>query len=91
MTDIMDYLSVGQEHAISLSALSAMLKITERALEKQILDARISGKLILSSNSGYFLPSDDDELKAYVIKRKSCIKTSAEALKPFIKALNGRG
>lgn len=87
----MDYLSVGQEHAVSLSALSAMLKISERALRKEILEARISGKLILSSDSGYFLPSGEDELKAYVIKRKACIKTSSAALKPFIKAINGRG
>ena len=90
MIKIIDFLAAGQDQAISLSDLSAVLNLPERSVKQEILNARLSGELILSSDRGYFLPSSEDEIKEYVIKRKAFIKTAGAALKPFLKALNGR-
>ena len=89
MIKISDFLAAGQDQAISLPDLSAVLNLPERAV-KQILNERLSGELILSSDKGYFLPSSEDEIREYVFRRKAVIKTAGAALKPFLKALNGR-
>lgn len=90
MSKIRDFLSVGQDQAVSLQDLAAAVNIPERAVQKEILNARLSGELILSSDRGYFLPADPDEIRQYVIKRKAYIKTAGAALRPFLKALSGR-
>lgn len=90
MSKISDFLSIGQDQAISLSDLSAAINISERAVKMEILNARLKGELILSSDRGYFLPADEDEIREYVIKRKAFIKTAGKALRPFVKALSGR-
>ena len=90
MKKIIDFLSIGEEKAISSAALAAAVNIPERSLQKEILTARLNGDLILSSEKGYFLPSGDEDLTEYVVKRKSYIKTASKALRPFINALKGR-
>ena len=90
MIKISDFLSVGQDQAVSLPDLSVAVNLSERAVKKEILNARLSGELILSSDRGYFLPANQDEISEYVIKRKAGIKTAGAALRPFIRALNGR-
>ena len=90
MIKISDFLSVGQDQAVSLSDLAVAVNIPERAVKREILNARLSGELILSSDRGYFLPADPDEIREYVIKRKAFIKTAGAALRPFLKALSGR-
>ena len=90
MSKIRDLLSVGQDQAVSLQDLAAAVNIPERAVKREILNARLSGELILSSDRGYFFPADQDEIREYVIKRKAFIKTAGAALRPFLKALSGR-
>ena len=90
MIKISDFLSVGQDQAVSVQDLSAAVNLPERAVHREILNARLSGELILSSERGYFLPADQDEIREYVIKRKAYIKTAGAALRPFLKALSGR-
>lgn len=89
MSKITEYLSAGQDNAISLSDLAAAVNIPERSLQQEILRARLNGDLIISSERGYFLPADEDELRDYVIKRRAYIRTASKALRPFINALNG--
>ena len=90
MSKISDFLSVGQEQAVSVQDLAAAVNLPERTVHREILNARLSGELILSSERGYFLPADQDEIREYVIKRKAYIKTAGAALRPFLKALSGR-
>ena len=90
MSKIIDFLSAGQDQAIPSADLAALVNIPERSLQQEILNARLSGDLILSSERGYFLPADEEELRSYVIKRKAYIKTASKALRPFINALKGR-
>ncbi len=60
---ISDFHSVGRDHALPLMDLSARTQLSERAVQKEILDARLKGELIISSDEGYYLPSDLDELR----------------------------
>jgi biotin operon repressor len=84
---ISDFLNNGESEAVSLETLSISTGLPERAVKKAVLQARLNGELILSSDNGYFLPSDSDEIKAYVCKRKGYLKTAHAALRPFIKAI----
>lgn len=90
MNRIIDFLSKGEDQAVSLSDLSALVNLPERAVKREILNARLRGELILSSERGYFLPSGEDELRSYIYQRKAFIKTASAALRPFVNALNGR-
>lgn len=84
---ISDFLSSGEGQAISLDELSLATGLPERAVKSEVLRSRIAGELILSSERGYFLPADSDEIRRYVCSRKGYIKTAAAALQPFIRAL----
>lgn len=84
---IADFLLVGEESAISLERLAMATGIPERSVRAEVLQARIAGELILSSDKGYFLPECDDDIRRFVRTRKAAIKTSAAALRPFVKAM----
>ena len=85
---ISDFLSNGEGQAVSLDELSLSTGLPERAVKAEVLRSRMNGELILSSERGYFLPADPDEIRRYVCSRKGYLKTAAAALRPFIKALN---
>lgn len=85
---IADFLLNGKENAISMADLAGVMKIPERSLRLEILQARINGDLICSCDRGYFLPESVDDIREYVISRKAYLKTAGKALKPFIKAIS---
>lgn len=87
MVTISEFLSTGEREAISLEQLSLATGLPERAVKKAVLNERLNGELILSSENGYFLPADENELRRYVNSRKGYLKTAHAALQPFIKAL----
>ena len=87
MISIADFLSNGEKEAVSLENLSLSTGLPERAVKKEVLQARLRGELILSTENGYFLPSDAEEIKSYVFKRKAYLKTAHAALRPFVKAI----
>lgn len=90
MICITDFILTGRENAISLADLSHVTELPERAVRKEILQARLEGNLIISSDEGYFMPSDEDDIREYAIRRKAYIVTANKALNPFLKALKGR-
>ena len=84
---ISDFLSIGRENALPLMDLSVKANLSERAVQREILESRLRGELIISGDEGYYLPSELDDLREYVIRRKASIKTASAALRPFLKAL----
>lgn len=84
---ISDFLTNGERDAVSLESLAAFTGLPERAVKAEVLRSRLNGELILSSENGYFLPSDPDEIRVYVRKRQAYLKTAHKALKPFVNAL----
>ena len=87
---IKDFLLTGKKNAVSMSELANICQVPERALQREILQARLNGELIISDESGYYLPEDISDIKNYVVSRKAYIKTASKALAPFIKAIRGR-
>ncbi len=78
----------GKSNSISQADLARITGIPERSVRREINEARINrGKLIIGDESGYYFPSDEYDITAYVNKRKAAIRTSKKALMPFIQAL----
>ena len=86
---IADFISEGKDQAISLEELARATGLPERAVKREVLNDRIAGELIISGNNGYYIATDEADIREYVITKKAYIKTAAEALRPFVKALKG--
>ena len=87
---IKHFLLTGRKNAISSTELCRVTNLTERAVQKEVLEARLRGELIISDESGYYLPADVSEIREYAIRRKAYIATALKALAPFLKAIQGR-
>lgn len=55
---VMKFLRHGEQNAISMGDLSRLLNLSPRAVRKAVEAERLTGKLILSSERGYFLPGE---------------------------------
>lgn len=84
---ITDFLLEGKSNAISMRELAKVTGLSERAVRNEILNARLHGKLIVSDENGYYLPEAKSDIKNFVAVRKQAIKTSQDALQPFVDAL----
>ena len=83
-----DYLSVGEENAITCKQLSKYLGLSERDITIQINALRKKGELICSSTqSGFWLPADDEDIKSFVRQMRSRIVDMEKAMKPAIEYL----
>ena len=90
-----DYLSVGEENAITCKQLSKYLGLSERDITIQINALRKKGELICSSTqSGFWLPADDRDIEQFVRGMQGRIKDMQRAMKPaieYLKSKNGGG
>ena len=86
---IVDFLLTGRKNAISSADLCFMTRLPERAVQREVLESRLRGELIISDDAGYYLPADEAEIREYAIRRQAYIATARKALKPFLKALQG--
>ena len=87
-----DYLSVGEENAITCKQLSKYLGLSERDITIQINALRKKGELICSNTqSGFWLPADDRDIEQFVRGMQGRIKDMQRAMKPAIEYLNGGG
>ena len=87
-----DYLSVGEENAITCKQLSKYLGLSERDITIQINALRKKGELICSSTqSGFWLPADDEDIKSFVRQMNGRIKDMQKAMKPAIEYLKNGG
>ena len=90
-----DYLSVGEENAITCKQLSKYLGLSERDITIQINALRKKGELICSNTqSGFWLPADDRDIEQFVRGMQGRIKDMQKAMKPaieYLKSKNGGG
>lgn len=90
-----DYLSVGEENALTAKTLSKYLGLSERDITIQINALRKKGELICSNTqSGFWLPADDEDIKSFVRQMNGRIKDMQKAMKPaveYLKQKNGGG
>lgn len=89
---IEEFILEGAENAISLSDLAHVAGISDRAVRREVDDARIKRKaLIIGDENGYYFPAEIADIRGYVCRRKASISTSKKALAPFVNALRGHG
>lgn len=72
----------GEENARSMKELSRLYGVSCREFRRTVEEARRHGVIIASSDSGYYIPSCDQELVEYYIRTRYRINTSIEALRP---------
>ena len=85
-----DYLSVGEENAITAKQLAKYLGWNERDVTITVNALRKQGTLICSNTqSGFWLPADDRDIEQFVRGMQSRITDMQKAMKPAIEYLNG--
>lgn len=83
-----DFILVGKKNSISQSDLARIANVPERAIRREVEEARINRKqLIIGDESGYYFPEDEADITEYISRRKASIRTSQKALVPFLKAI----
>lgn len=91
--DILEYIPIGHEKAVSRQTLSRIAGISDREVRRLIHKARRDNVILnMQDGSGYFRPDmqDPDDVLAvqrYVKQEESRIKSIGWALKPARKAL----
>lgn len=65
MTDILDYIGIGKDHAVTRSRLCELAGMPDRKVRKLIADARKEGTTILNDQDGrgYYISNDLMELR----------------------------
>ena len=62
------YLRHGEQNAVSMAELARLLNISPRACRRAVEAERLTGKLILSSERGYFLPGEGETGCAEIVR-----------------------
>ena len=86
-----DYLSVGEENAITTKELSRLFGWCERDITIQINALRKKGEFICSGANGFWLPADDRDIEQFVRQMQGRIKDMQRAMKPAIEYLKNGG
>ena len=68
MSGVSAFLRHGESNAISMDDLSRLLDLSPRAVRKAVEAERLTGKLILSSERGYFLPGVGETGRAEIAR-----------------------
>ena len=87
-----DFLSVGEENALTAKTLSKYLGLSERDITIHINALRKQGTLICSNTqSGFWLPADDRDIEQFVRQMQGRIKDMQKAMKPAVEYLKNGG
>ncbi len=86
-----DYLSVGEENAITAKTLAKLLGWNERDVTITVNALRKRGKIICSSGNGFWLPADDRDIENFVRQMQSRIVDMQKAMKPAVDYLENGG
>ena len=81
--NLLERIPYGKQQAISMEILADSFGMEKSELKDFVLRARIDGCFIVSGQTGYFLPETPDELRRYVFRRKTVIKTAEKAITHF--------
>ena len=86
--------AVGKGNAVSRKTLAALTGLSDRHVREEIEKERRSGILICShmeAGGGYYLPSDEMEIREYYNAQTSRISSLILAREPFRRALGQGG
>lgn len=95
MFNVIDFLPVGEENAVTMTELANMLNCSKREARALIYEARCKGAVICSNpdsvKGGYFLPQNNDEIKRFIIFAEHRISSTKAAVKPAKRFLKRGG
>ena len=85
MKNVLDFIPIGRENAISMSNLADRMGTDQRTARKAIFNARCKGEIICSTcgenASGYYRPASIDEVRPYIAMQEHRIASAKVALK----------
>lgn len=79
---LMSLIPDGEENAKSMRELSRECGVSPREVRKIIENARRDGMIIASSDSGYFVPSCEEELNEFYLRTMYRVNTTLDTLRP---------
>ena len=93
VTQVVNMIPHGKDHAISLNSLAAGLNMNERDVRRAIESARANGIVILNdyNGRGYYRSDDIDEIDAAYWREKRRMKHMYQATLPMRKILKAAG
>ncbi len=90
--NLTDYLSVGEQNAVTAKDLARLLNLNERDITITINALRKQGTLICSNTqSGFWLPADDRDVEQFVRGMNGRIADMQRAMKPAVEYLKNGG
>lgn len=84
---LLSLIPVGQENAISQKSIARLTDSSLQEVRQWVENARLDGMIIASSQSGYYIPVDEEELVEYYVRTKRRLNTTKSTLVPVIKKL----
>lgn len=85
--ELLSLIPTGEENAISMKSLARLTDSSLQDVRQWVENARLDGMIIASSQSGYYIPVDEEELFDYYIRTKRRLNTTRQTLIPVIKRL----
>lgn len=83
--DIIDFIPVGLENAVSLNDLEGRTNRDKRTIRKLVYNARLNGELICSTcnglRGGYYIPATPDEALPYLREQTARLRSLKNSLK----------
>ena len=84
---LLSLIPVGHMNAISMKSLARLTDSTLQVVRQWVENARLDGMIIASSQSGYYIPVDEEELVDYYVRTKRRLNTTRNTLLPVMKRL----
>jgi biotin operon repressor len=84
---LLSLIPIGQENAISQKSLARLTDSSLQEIRQWVENARLDGMIIASSQFGYYIPIDEEELVEYYVRTKRRLNTTRNTLTPVIKRL----
>lgn len=81
------WLGTGKDQAISMKFYARILNTDARTLRTWIHNARLCGHVIIGDDAGYYLPSCEEEVSAWISREECALRSKARALQSARQAL----
>lgn len=88
---LLSMIPLGEENAIHMDDLANILDVEGRDVRREVLNLRKRGRIIASSQNGYFIPTTNGELLRYYRKARGRALTTLSSLKRTRRVLREMG
>ena len=85
--ELLAVIGTGEENATTSKQIQKAFGVSQRELRRIVESCRKKGVYILASDSGYFFPENDDELRRFIRRENNRVKNQCVALAPLKRLL----